>query len=126
MTNLLHETETEIISNGKSPNDVQWVGNGKYVISWEEFKKVGNVEYYQGYGAQEIARDIMIVGSDWWMVRHEYDGAEGWVFNTLPKKEKNTKSFKYVTIDHCMWEDLEHLNDPKWRKEHLKWVIKNT
>ena len=28
--------------------------------------------------------DLLIVGDDWWLERHEYDGAEWWEFKTLP------------------------------------------
>jgi hypothetical protein len=27
----------------------------------------------------------MVIGSDWWLERHEYDGSEWWEFKSLPK-----------------------------------------
>lgn len=120
MTNFLQETKNVIKANGKTIEDVLWVGNGEYVISWADFEKISNVEYDSGYGAQEMPTDILVVGKDWWMEREEYDGAESWSFKTMPRKQSKTKPFKYVTIEHCMWMSLADLNSEKKRKEHEK------
>lgn len=122
MTNFLKETREVIKANNKTTDDVIWVGNGEYVISWSDFEKIANVDYDSGYGAQEMPTDILIVGKDWWMEREEYDGAESWSFKTLPKKQEKTKPFKHITIEHCMWMSLADLNDEKKRKEHTKWL----
>lgn len=36
-------------------------------------------------GGQEIAKDLILIGSDWWMVRAEYDGREWWDFCKKPE-----------------------------------------
>lgn len=77
--NLLSETLSDLLSNGKSPLDVFWVGSkdGKYAISWEEFAKIAtNTNYNEGLGGQEITSDLVVVGQSWWLERHEYDGSE--------------------------------------------------
>jgi hypothetical protein len=99
-TNLLEETLEVLKKNGKSEIDVRWVGcrsqypahwftyyfNG--IKTWEEFKEEAkDIWYDRGYGNQEIANGLVIVGDNWWMERHEYDGLEWWEFKTLPKKE---------------------------------------
>jgi hypothetical protein len=107
-TNLLEETLEALKENGKSEEDVRWVGCKIYcglpkwftyyfegVKSWEEFKKEAkDVWYDRGYGAQEIADGLVVVGDDWWLERHEYDGAECWKFKTLPNKEDYLKEEK--------------------------------
>lgn len=107
MTNLLQETRSYIEKCEKTTDDVKWVGNGEYVISWEEFTKIADVEYDSGYGAQEIASDLLIVGDNWWLEREEYDGSEGWSFKTMPLKNKETKSFSKVKGG--MWNNLDDL-----------------
>lgn len=86
MTNLLKETREFLEFCIKTTDDVNWVGSndGKYVISWTEFEKIANFEYDAGYGSQKIAPNLVVVGDNWWISRAEYDGAEDWIFNTLP------------------------------------------
>ena len=110
MTNLLEETNQRLKAVEKTPSDVLWVGNGEYVISWDGFVKIADVEYDSGYGAQEIASDLVVVGKDWWLERDEYDGSEGWSYKTIPQKNKNTKPIHRVTKIDGMWNSLEDLN----------------
>lgn len=97
MTNLLEETKEILKEYDKITSEVEWVGNGEYVISWEDFEKIADVEYNSGYGSQEIAGDLLVVGDTWWLERDEYDGSEDWAFKTLPNKNKKTKPFSCVT-----------------------------
>jgi len=78
MVNLLEETLEKLKECGFRESDVSWVGSkdGEYAISWEEFKKIADIEYDNGYGTPEIAIDLVVVGKDWWLERHEYDGSE--------------------------------------------------
>lgn len=96
--NLLNETIAIIKENGKHQNDVQWVGSRDctLAITWEEFKKIANFEYYAGHGGEEVALDLIVVGSDWWLERHEYDGSEWWEFKQLPLRNPDTESFNIV------------------------------
>lgn len=107
--NLLTETLKVLEENGKSPKDVLWVGfpdsldsyesakflpdDAKYgtkinpeIGTWDDFKKLADRQYDDGYGGAEVNEKLLIVGSDWWLERHEYDGSEWWEFKTLPKK----------------------------------------
>jgi hypothetical protein len=98
-TNLLKETLTDLQANNKTTNDVYWVGSrdGLFVINWESFELIAEkTDYYSGYGAQEIARDLVVVGLNWWLERHEYDGAESWRFKTMPKMAKEWDPFNNV------------------------------
>ena len=111
MVNLLEETIEVLKSKGKDEKDVMWVGSrdGKYAISWEEFKKIADIEYDCKFGAQEIAEDLVVVGKDWWLERHEYDGSEWWEFKTLPRKQRNPKKFTKVKA-RIGWESLDEIN----------------
>ena len=97
LTNLLQETIEELKRYGLKEEDVRWVGtrNGKYAISWEEFKKIAKkFNYDAGFGAWYVPLDLVVVGDDWWLERQEYDGAEWWEYRTTPKKQPDAKPFK--------------------------------
>lgn len=96
-TTLLQETIEELKDHGKTPKDVRWCGKTawaendyakeeKYYFTWEEFAEVSNFEYEGGFGIKEILLDLVIAGDDFWLERHEYDGAEWWEFKTLPSR----------------------------------------
>lgn len=97
MRNLLRETIRVLKENGKSPQDVIWVGNTEeFSISWEEFDKIADFEYDAAFGSVEVCGDLLVVGADFWLERHEYDGSEWWEFKTLPKQPKNAKKFHNI------------------------------
>lgn len=88
--NLLNETIEIIEKNGKLPSQVLWVGTDVRYFSWEEFKSISDFEYDEGFGGNEIKDTLKVVGSDWWLERHEYDGSEWWEFKSLPEKPLNS------------------------------------
>ena len=89
MINLLEETLKALSSNGKTPEDVLWVGDHYYKTTWDDFASIANFTYDNGYGGNEIEDSLCIVGDNWWLERGEYDGSEWWDFKTLPKCESN-------------------------------------
>lgn len=95
MTNFLKETIEELTENGKSESDVLWVGRGwtgqEYKSTWEDFKSKADFDYDSGYGGNVIAMDLIVVGKDFWLERHEYDGSEWWEFKTMPKEPEETR-----------------------------------
>ena len=115
MRNLLVETIGTLKCYEKTPTDVLWVGNGcgKYVISWNDFEAIANEEYDPGYGAQEVASDLVVVGADWWLSRWEYDGSEGWKFNSIPLKSKNPIPFTHVICPEELvgWQCIKDLEE---------------
>lgn len=42
---------------------------------------------------------LKIVGDNWWLERHEYDGAEWFEFKTLPQKPKIKEKITKIRID---------------------------
>ena len=96
---LVKETIGVIKEEGYSESDIEWVGSkdGKYGMSWDSFKKAfEKIEYDCGYGHQEVASDLVVVGNGWWLERSEYDGAEGWNFKKMPVASKNQLSFDKI------------------------------
>jgi len=117
--NLLKETIKALELDGKTQKDVRWVGSkdGKYAIGWEEFEKIAkDVEYYCGYGAPEIAEDLVVVGDGWWLERAEYDGSEWWEFKTIPKIKEGLP-FKLVKkTEKVGWYSIENINQKGGKK----------
>lgn len=89
--NLLQETIEKLKDHKKKPKDVLWVGSRDLWFSWDHFKTIADVEYDNGYGGAEVIDGLLVVGKDWWLERHEYDGSEWWEFKTLPKKPRVNK-----------------------------------
>ena len=94
MVNFWEETIDALKDNGKTFDDVEWIGGDEFEISKENFKRISNFTYDDGYGFQDVAEDIKLVGKDFIMIRWEYDGSEGWQYiKTKPTgiiKEVNT------------------------------------
>ena len=108
--NLLKETLKILKENKKEQKDILWCGSKEFgYFSFEEFKKISNEEYDDGFGGQEVVTDILIVGKDFWLERHEYDGSEWWEFKSIPKKPKKQNIPKKV-ISKDSWSTLEEAN----------------
>ena len=109
--NLLKETLSFLKDNGKDEKDVIWCGSTEYgSFNFDLFRKIADIEYYNGFGGQEIARDLVIVGTDWWLEREEYDGSENWSFKTMPKKPQEKTITTLCNGDS--WATLEEMNKP--------------
>ena len=110
---LLDETLSVLAIHGKTPDDVLWCGDGEfYTFDWETFNENANFEYDSGYGSQEVATDLKIVGDDWWLERNEYDGAENWIFRTMPIRDESIDMISgEIRLGLGQWETLEELND---------------
>lgn len=91
--NLLEETLKALDNANKSPEHVLWVGLKDVRTDWNNFTQIAIcVNYDDGYGAQEIADDLVIVGDNWWLERMEYDGSEWWEFKEKPSIPCNLDS----------------------------------
>lgn len=84
MSNLRNETLEVLSEYGKSWDDVLVICGESFQITKEQFLQLSDIEYYEGFGCQEVASDLMIVGKDFWLERYEYDGAEHWEYKTMP------------------------------------------
>ena len=69
--------------------------NKRYRLDKETFlKSAKNINYDESYGRQEINETLKIVGKDWWLERHEYDGSEWWEFKQKPKLDEKVELIK--------------------------------
>lgn len=86
MKNLKEETIEKLESCGKNPEEIKWIGCKSFKIPISEFWKLADEFYDDGYGSEEVAEDLLIVGDNWWLERHSYDGAEWWEYKTVPNE----------------------------------------
>ena len=120
MKNLWKETIEELKDHEKTFDDVLAIRGLDFQITKDDFKKYANTNYDSGFGAPEVAEDLLVIGADFWLERHGYDGSEWWEFKQIPKCEDFP--FKHITaltirqasangVDcYCGWETLDSLN----------------
>ena len=84
--NLLNETRDILLSNNKTFDDVIFIGDRTThtKMTVKDFLEHANVEYNGGYGIEEINTKLILVGKDFWLERHEYDGSEWWEYKSMP------------------------------------------
>ncbi len=100
---FLQETIEKLKENGKSIKDLQFgtiKKNQGYsyfshsepydeeiaYFTIEDFVNNSDFQYDSGYGGNEIELSMKLIGKDFWLERHEYDGSEWWEYKELPTK----------------------------------------
>jgi hypothetical protein len=111
--NLLQETIEDIIRSGHKTEDIIFIGSESsgYSCTWREYEILANHDYDDGFGAQKVASDLIIVfadGAKMW--RSEYDGSENWEYVSPFKMPDKTKQIKKLFVNGVGWEDLAKIN----------------
>ena len=116
MANLLRETIEILEEHGKTIKDIVAVQGNDFGISVENFIRLANTIYDDGYGAPKVAVDLFVIGDDFWLERQEYDGSEWWEYKERPAILENILEVTALTINQCKidyfvgWETLKRLN----------------
>lgn len=100
--NLLQETLKYLKDQNLTAEDVVFVTDGRHSIGWDEFAQLADFEYEKGYGTEHIFSALKIVGENWWLERHEYDGREWWEFKALPEQKPHGQ-IKITEDAHNWW-----------------------
>jgi len=117
--NLLKDTVDTLIKNDKKDSDIKWVGSKDGKFSWKKFKLLADTNVNPIFGSPQVAENLLIVGKNWWLERHEHDGSEWWEYKELPNEPINKMDVKALTVDQatdlgylvaCGWERLEVMN----------------
>lgn len=114
MVNLHTQTIEILEKHNHTFENVVWIGtlDGNQIIPKDEWEKLLNVDYNDGYGANEIYSKLAVVGKDFWLERHEYDGSEWWEYKTLPALKQSPKKMESVMQDdYPYWWDEEDESD---------------
>lgn len=108
-TNLLDETLEYLEEYGKTLDDVLYIQGDDFEITKENFVSVATyTDYDSSYGAQHVPKDLVLVGEDWWIERYEYDGAEWWIFKSIPARKQYMKNI--TNLHKGMWDTLKEMN----------------
>lgn len=113
MINLLKETIDSIQQSLHLPEDIIFIGseNSGHSCTWDEFMVLANKEYDCGFGAQEVASDLIIVFKDGTkMSRHEYDGSESWYYSYPFKMPAEIKPINQLITQKIGWESLADMH----------------
>lgn len=84
-SNLKQETIKAIEDSGHTPDQIIFIGSEQsgHRCTWEEFCILADRDYDNGFGGQEVARDLIIIFQDGHkMWRAEYNGSEWWRYST--------------------------------------------
>lgn len=112
--NLLKETKYILKEHNKTLDDIEWVGGSDFSISKKQFIELADSEYDNGFGGQEVATDLMVVGNGFWLERHQYDGSEWWEYKQVPKRMPE-KEVHALTRDQAKgwhaWDNLAELQE---------------
>ena len=112
MTNLWDETIDILKEHDKTFEGVRFIQGRDFKITKENFEKVAKkTNYDSGYGSANVATDLVVVGSNWWLERGEYDGTEWWDYKESPKQVNEVREISQLS--GRLWPTLEELNSPK-------------
>ena len=104
MRNLRKETISVLKKHGKKWSDVAGVCGNDFQITKKQFWELANKMYNSGYGVNEVALEMKVVGRDFWLERHEYDGTEWWEYKEIP----NLSALPIKKVDRIIC-DADHL-----------------
>lgn len=114
--NLLKETKKILKEYGKSVKDIVAVQGANFGMSVDTFLELADTEYDAGYGSPKVAEDLVVIGEDWFLERHEYDGSEWWEYKAMIKILPINENVYALTINQscedisCGWETLARIN----------------
>lgn len=132
--NLLNETLDCLKVLEIDEKDVYGAYDGKTLLNWNDFKKLAkDINYYDGYGSQEISQSLLIYTKSAILYRHVYDGAEDWRYVPILDKDTLLNPSEYDEINPLFKDvkfviknDYEILTDDynieyisRWDYEHL-------
>lgn len=103
MRNLGEETISLLKKHGKKWSDVVGVCGNDFQITKEQFLELADKRYDSGYGGNEVALDLKVVGKDFWLERNEYDGAGWWEYKEIP----NLSALPIKKVDRII-RDADH------------------
>jgi len=127
MKNLLEETKEILSRHNKDFNrDVNWIGCKDFVITFSDFIYLADVLYDDGYGGAEVATDLLVVGDNWWLERHEYDWAEWREYkeppscpNTLERISTLTRNEETENVRYSEYNENDYSNSLKHMRSNI-------
>lgn len=95
--NLLKETIDAIKKNHQYVENIIHIGNYEYGMTWDEFKKLADVDYNPNTKKFRVAMDLIIIFKDFdWLERVHDSFYERWQYHDLPHIAPKTKKIKNI------------------------------
>lgn len=109
--NLLQETIKAIKDSGHTPEQIIFIGSEEsgHHCTWEEFQELADIEYGDGFDAQMVPLDLIIVfdgGATMW--RSEFNGSEIWDYSRPFVFPSSLKPITRLAGPFCFY--LEEIN----------------
>lgn len=109
---LLESLAACLKENGKSLDDIQWVGCKEFSIPIDNFLELA-ARIQDHFGA-DIAIDLVVVGNDFWVERDSLHSGEIWVLRKSPIKPKTECLLKTLTYKDLTEEEEQRATiDPR-------------
>ena len=121
VNNLLGQTKEILEKHGNTLKDIEWFGSARVRLVGN-LKKALDFSYNSGFGIEEVFEDLILVGKDFWLERHEYDGSEWWEYKVIPSKPK--KSAKLGLRNLKVVGDIDSISNNKISDTYC--LIKNS
>lgn len=117
LINLLEETNKFLQFYNKTLSDVKFIFGNDYRISVDNFVEIAKDTYYDaGLGVQEVAKDLILIGKDFYATRYEYEGTEGWEYVPMPFNIPE-ETVRVEKLKGGMWKTLKQINEEDVDKE---------
>lgn len=117
LINLLEETEKFLQFYNKTLSDVKFVFGNDYRVSVDNFVEVAKDTYYDsGLGVQEVAKDLVLIGKDFYATRYEFEGIEGWEYTAIPFNIPDA-TVRVEKLKGGMYKTLKQINEEDVDKE---------
>lgn len=92
MSNLLDETQKILAKHNHTLDDILYMQGSASEsespltakVDANTLRNLLDFEYYSGFGCVDININLKLIGADFWLERHEYDGSEWWVYKQYP------------------------------------------
>ena len=85
MTNLLDEIYEVLRQYGKGLKDIEFISCDNRSIDLDKFLAFAlRFDYDSGFGGVCVNLSLIVVGNNWWLERHEYNGSEWFEFKVSP------------------------------------------
>lgn len=117
LINLLDETNKFLQFYNKTWSDIKFIFGNDYRISVDNFVEIAKDTYYDsGLGVQEVAKDLVLIGKDFYATRYEFEGFEGWEYTVIPFNIPD-ETVRVEKLSGGMWKTLKQINEEDVDKE---------
>lgn len=107
---LLDSLNLCLEENGKTLDDVRWVGCKDFYIPLWNFIALADKFPFDGYSQGKIPEDILVVGDDWWVdLFCPHFGSDKWTFKSMPKYPARKQVIKTLDVFDLSYDETQEM-----------------